>query len=45
MRLFAGQDHMFDQIPEFSQAIVESVALFLERYVAAPVAEAMAADN
>ncbi len=45
MRLFAGQDHMFDQIPEFSQAIVESVALFLERYVAAPVAEAVAADN
>ena len=45
MRLFAGQDHMFDQIPEFSQAIVESVALFLERYVAAPVAEAVAADD
>lgn len=45
MRLFAGQDHMFDQIPEFSQAIVESVALFLERYVAAPVAEPVAADN
>ena len=45
MRLFAGQDHMFDSIPEFSQAIVESVALFLERYVAASVAEAVAADN
>ncbi len=45
MRLFAGQDHMFDGIPEFSQAIVESVALFLERYVAAPAAEAVAADN
>ncbi len=45
MRLFAGQDHMFDQIPEFSQAIVESVALFLERYVTAPVAEAVAADD
>ena len=36
---------MFDQIPEFSQAIVESVALFLERYVVAPVAEAVAADD
>ena len=49
MRLFAGQDHMFDQIPEFSQAIVESVAMFLERYVASSltsgVAEAVAADN
>lgn len=45
LRLFAGQDHMFDSIPEFSQAIVESVALFLERYVAVPMAEAVAADN
>ncbi|MCY4364648.1 MAG: alpha/beta hydrolase [Chloroflexi bacterium] len=45
MRLFAGQDHMFDGIPEFSNAIVESVAFFLERYVTAPVAEAVAADD
>ena len=45
LRLFAGQDHMFDQLPEFSQAIVESMALFLARYVVAPVAEAVAADN
>ena len=45
MRLFAGQDHLFDAIPEFSQAIVESVAFFLKRYVTAPVAEAMAADD
>ena len=45
MRLFAGQDHLFDYEPEFSQAIVESVALFLARYVSAPVAEPVAADN
>ena len=45
LRLFAEQDHMFDQIPEFSQAIVEAMAHFLGRYVAAPVAEAVAADN
>ena len=45
MRLFAGQDHLFDGIPEFSNAIVESVAFFLERYVTAPVAEAVAADD
>ena len=45
LRLFAHQDHMFDGDPEFSPAIVEAMAHFLDRYVAAPVAEAVAADN
>ena len=33
--LFAEQDHMFDRIPAFSQAIVENMARFLGRYVGA----------
>ena len=45
LRLFAGQGHMFDGEPQFSAAIVEAMAHFLERYIAAPVAEAVAADN
>ncbi len=45
LRIFAGQDHMFDQLPEFSQAIVESMALFLARYAAAPAAEPALADD
>ena len=45
LRLFAHQDHMFDGDPEFSPAIVEAMAHFLDRYVAVPVMEAVAADD
>ena len=45
LRLFAHQDHMFDGDPEFSPAIVEAMAHFLDRYVAVPALEAVAADN
>ncbi len=37
--LFAEQDHMFDRIPTFSQAIVENMARFLSRYVGSTVAD------
>ncbi len=37
--LFAEQDHMFDRIPTFSQAIVENMARFLGRYVGALAAD------
>ena len=37
--LFAEQDHMFDRIPTFSQAIVENMARFLGRYVGAAAAD------
>lgn len=45
LRLFAHQDHMFDGDPKFSPAIVEAMAHFLDRYVAVPAMEAVAADN
>ena len=45
LRLFAHQDHMFDGDPQFSSAIVEAMAHFLDRYAAVPAAEAVAADN
>ena len=45
LRLFAHQRHLFDGDPQFSAAIVEAMAHFLERYIAVPVAEAVAADN
>lgn len=35
LALFAEQDHMFDRIPAYSQAIVENMARFLGRYVGA----------
>ena len=35
LSLFAEQDHLFDRIPVFSQAIVEAMARFLGRYVGA----------
>lgn len=37
--LFAEQDHMFDRIPAYSQAIVENMARFLGRYVGAAAAD------
>lgn len=39
LALFAEQDHLFDRIPVFSQAIVAAMARFLGRYVAAPAGE------
>ena len=42
LHLFAGQDHFFDREPYFAQAVVESMHLFISRYV--PVKEAVAAS-
>jgi acetyl esterase/lipase len=39
LHLYAGQDHFFDQEPQFSTAIAEAMALFMARYV--PVQAAM----
>lgn len=39
LALFAEQDHMFDRIPTYSQAIVENMARFLGRYVGAAAAD------
>ena len=36
--LYAGQDHFFDQEPQFSTAIADAMALFMARYVPARVA-------
>jgi acetyl esterase/lipase len=42
LHLYAGQDHFFDQEPEFCDAIVDAMALFIARYVPVrlPVASA-----
>jgi acetyl esterase/lipase len=45
LHLFAGQDHIFDTDPRFSEPIADFIALFVERYVPAPEAMAVAADN
>ena len=45
LRLFAHQGHMFDGESQFSSAIVEAMAHFLDRFAAVPAAEAVAADN
>ena len=39
--LYAGQDHLFDQDPRFSRAIVEAMDRFLARYLAVPAAAAV----
>jgi acetyl esterase/lipase len=36
--LYAGQDHFFDQEPQFCDAIADAMALFISRYVPARVA-------
>ncbi len=36
LALYAGQDHMFDQDPQFSRAIVEAMDRFLSRYLPVP---------
>jgi acetyl esterase/lipase len=33
LHLYAGQDHFFDQEPQFCDAIVDAMALFIARYV------------
>ena len=35
--LYAGQDHIFDREPVFAVAVSAAMALFMERYVPAPV--------
>lgn len=43
LALYAGQDHMFDQDPQFSRAIVAAMDRFLSRYLPVPAAAAMGA--
>jgi acetyl esterase/lipase len=38
LHLYAGQDHFFDQEPQFSTAVADAMVLFMARYVPAPVA-------
>ena len=38
LHLYAGQDHFFDQEPQFCDAIADAMALFIARYVSARVA-------
>ena len=33
LHLYAGQDHFFDQEPQFCDAIADAMALFIARYV------------
>jgi acetyl esterase/lipase len=33
LHLYAGQDHFFDQEPQFSAAVADAMALFMARYV------------
>lgn len=40
VHLYAGQDHFFDQEPQFSAAVADAMALFMARY--APVQAAIA---
>jgi acetyl esterase/lipase len=35
LHLYAGQDHSFDQDPQFCEAIADAIALFIARYVPA----------
>ena len=37
--MYAGQDHFFDQEPQFSAAVADAMACFIARYV--PVQAAM----
>jgi dipeptidyl aminopeptidase/acylaminoacyl peptidase len=38
LHLYAGQDHFFDQEPQFGAAIADAMALFIARYVPVQVA-------
>jgi acetyl esterase/lipase len=33
LHLYAGQDHFFDQEPQFSAAVADAMACFIARYV------------
>jgi dipeptidyl aminopeptidase/acylaminoacyl peptidase len=33
LHLYAGQDHFFDQEPQFSTAVADAMACFIARYV------------
>ena len=33
LHLYAGQDHFFDQGPQFGEAIADAMACFMARYV------------
>jgi len=33
LHLYAGQDHFFDQEPQFSAAVAEAMVCFIARYV------------
>ena len=37
LHLYAGQEHMFDQDPIFAEPMADAMALFISRYVPAPV--------
>ena len=41
LHLYAGQDHFFDRVPPFCQAVTDAIGLFISRYV--PVMETVAA--
>jgi acetyl esterase/lipase len=40
LHLYAGQDHSFDLDPQFGEAIADTIALFIARYVPARAAVA-----
>jgi len=42
LHLYAGQDHFFDQEPQFSAAVADAIALFIARYVSVQAAVATA---
>ena len=38
LHLYAGQDHFFDQEPQFSAAVADAMVFFIARYVPVQVA-------
>jgi dipeptidyl aminopeptidase/acylaminoacyl peptidase len=42
LQLYAGQDHFFDQEPQFSAAVADAMAFFIARYVPVRMAVATA---
>ena len=42
LHLYAGQDHFFDRVPPFRQAVTDAIGLFISRYV--PIREPVAAS-
>ena len=41
LHLYAGQDHFFDRVPPFCEAVTDAIGLFISRYV--PVRDTVAA--